>query len=246
MPPTLRRLAPTTPEEDAASAALTRQAEAVLAEGQARSRAVEAQVRGGSVPPGATCYESHRVAGGHPGFLAALDDVRAMHMRKCLDYGTDADPLSNIRESAAVLNVPSWSGAILRAYDKIHRIKAYFCRGRVEYDGIEDTLLDGCSYFAIALALYREESGRQVLATSAPVAAEPSNGPPRGSKEHIDAIRRRAQRYAGPFTPSSSAMANDVLFLCDEIDRLRSPSGCGLDPVAYHRARAEQMSTNAG
>ncbi len=93
---------------------------------------------------------------GHPGFLRVLEEVRALHCRKSLDYGTDADPLQNIRESAAVVNMQPWAGAILRVCDKLHRIKAFHHRGRVEFDGIEDTLLDIAAYAAIGLVLYRE------------------------------------------------------------------------------------------
>jgi len=91
-------------------------------------------------------------------FLAVLDEIRELHLRKTLDYGQDDDALSNIRSSADVINVPSWAGAILRISDKLHRIKAFFRRGLVEFDGIEDTLLDGAAYFAIALVLYRERN----------------------------------------------------------------------------------------
>jgi hypothetical protein len=42
--------------------------------------------------------------------------------------------------------------------DKMHRLKAFFRRGKVEFDGIEDTLKDLACYAAIALVLYREAS----------------------------------------------------------------------------------------
>jgi hypothetical protein len=40
--------------------------------------------------------------------------------------------------------------------DKMHRVKAFFRRGRCEFDGIEDTLLDVICYAAIALVFYRQ------------------------------------------------------------------------------------------
>jgi hypothetical protein len=40
--------------------------------------------------------------------------------------------------------------------DKMHRIKAFFRRGKVEFDGIEDTLMDILCYAAIALVFYRQ------------------------------------------------------------------------------------------
>jgi hypothetical protein len=89
-------------------------------------------------------------------FVEVLDEVKHLHLRKTMDYGVDDDALSNIRESADVVNMPAWAGAILRISDKMHRLKAYFRRGKCEFDGIEDTLKDICSYAAIALVLHRE------------------------------------------------------------------------------------------
>lgn len=80
-----------------------------------------------------------------------------MHLKKCHDYGDDSDALANIRSSAAVINAQPWAGAVLRMSDKMHRLKAFFHSGRVEFDGVDDTLLDLCAYSAIALVLYREQ-----------------------------------------------------------------------------------------
>lgn len=147
-----------------------------------------------------------------------LDEVRQLHCRKSLDYGTDADPLQNIRESAAVVNMQPWAGAILRVCDKMHRIKAFFTRGRVEFDGIEDTLLDGCAYFAIALTLYREQISKQ-----------PAQSPPLAIAAPLDlaAIRLRAARYAGPFTPTYQSLASDVLALANALQHATSSTSGG-------------------
>lgn len=91
-------------------------------------------------------------------FVAVLEELKALHLRKTLDYGQDEDALSNIRSSADVINVPSWAGCILRISDKMHRLRSFFRRGRVEFDGIEDTLLDIACYAIIALVLYRERT----------------------------------------------------------------------------------------
>jgi hypothetical protein len=90
-------------------------------------------------------------------FLAVLDELRALHLRKTMDYGVDEDALSNIRNSADVVNMPAWAGCILRISDKMHRLKAYFRRGKCEFDGVEDTLQDIACYAAIALVLHREQ-----------------------------------------------------------------------------------------
>lgn len=94
-------------------------------------------------------------------FLDILKEVREMHLRKSHDYGDTSDALANIRSSAAVINAQPWAGAVLRMSDKMHRLKAFFHSGRVEFDGVEDTLLDLCAYSAIALVLYREQQSSE-------------------------------------------------------------------------------------
>jgi len=89
-------------------------------------------------------------------FLAVLDELKDLHLRKTLDYGVDEDALSNIRNSAEIVNVKPWAGCVLRMMDKMHRLKAFFRRGRCEFDGVEDTLKDIACYAAIALVLHRE------------------------------------------------------------------------------------------
>ena len=101
--------------------------------------------------------QSDDVRPGSKEFLAVLDELKQLHLRKTLDYGVDEDALSNIRSSADVVNMPAWAGCILRISDKMHRLKAFFRRGECEFDGIEDTLKDISCYSAIALVLYREE-----------------------------------------------------------------------------------------
>ena len=94
-------------------------------------------------------------------FVAVLEELKQLHLAKTLDYGVDEDALANIRQSAAVVGMPPWSGAILRIADKMHRLKAFHARGRCEFDGVDDTLKDIACYAAIALVLYREAAGRK-------------------------------------------------------------------------------------
>ena len=109
---------------------------------------------GGSRMPLTKVDQAPRPGSGE--FFAVLDEVAQLHRRKTLDYGTDEDALSNIRQSADVIGSPAWAGAILRISDKMHRLRSFFHRGAVEFDGVEDTLLDITAYAAIALVLYRE------------------------------------------------------------------------------------------
>jgi hypothetical protein len=89
-------------------------------------------------------------------FIAVLDEVRDLFTRKGNDYGTNENAFSNIDESAAVVNIAPWSACVLRIADKLHRLKAFHRRGKCEFDGVEDTLLDGAVYFLIALVKYRQ------------------------------------------------------------------------------------------
>lgn len=100
--------------------------------------------------------QSDDIRPGSREFLDVLDELRTLHLRKTMDYGVDEDALSNIRSSADVVNMPAWAGCILRISDKMHRLKAYFRRGKCEFDGVEDTLKDIACYAAIALVLHRE------------------------------------------------------------------------------------------
>lgn len=102
-------------------------------------------------------FQSDQLRPGSREFLAVLDELKTLHLRKTLDYGIDEDALSNIRSSADIVNMPAWAGCILRISDKMHRLKAFFRRGKCEFDGIEDTLKDICCYSAIALVLHREQ-----------------------------------------------------------------------------------------
>jgi hypothetical protein len=93
---------------------------------------------------------------GTDSFIAVLEELRELHLRKTLDYGVDEDALANIRNSADVINVPAYAACVLRMADKMQRLRAFFRRGQVEFDGVEDTLLDIAAYAAIALVVYRE------------------------------------------------------------------------------------------
>jgi hypothetical protein len=92
---------------------------------------------------------------GHPGFLALLDEMRLLHLKKSADYGSKNDPLANVRK-AAEAGVEPWRASWLRALDKVHRINAYCQTGRLENESVEDSFLDLASQCLIALALRRE------------------------------------------------------------------------------------------
>lgn len=105
------------------------------------------------IPPAQA--EPTPTATGDARYLALLDEMRALHIRKSADYGRGDDPLANIRASEE-LGVPAWKGAMVRALDKVHRIKSYCQNGSLANEGVEDALLDLSSHALLALVLFRE------------------------------------------------------------------------------------------
>lgn len=95
-------------------------------------------------------------ATGHPEYLKLLDEMRGLHCRKAADYGRGADPFANVR-AGAEFGVPAWVGTMIRAGDKMHRIKSFVANGELKNEPVEDSLKDLAAYALIALVLFREE-----------------------------------------------------------------------------------------
>lgn len=93
---------------------------------------------------------------GHPMFSQVLKEMLEMHCRKGADYGTGEDIFANIRASEE-FGIDGWKGSILRANDKMSRLKAFFLHGNLKNESVEDSLLDLANYAVIALCLYREK-----------------------------------------------------------------------------------------
>lgn len=89
--------------------------------------------------------------------LKVFEEAAKLHLRKTLDYGADENALRNIQEGADLINVESWRACLIRIADKMSRMRAFCRRGRVEFDGVEDNLIDIVSYAAICLAEFRRE-----------------------------------------------------------------------------------------
>lgn len=92
---------------------------------------------------------------GNADYLKLLDEMRALHLRKAADYGTDADPLANMRASAE-FGIEPWRAALIRFADKVTRLKTFCVKGTLANEGVEDTLLDAGAYALLALVLFRE------------------------------------------------------------------------------------------
>jgi len=91
-------------------------------------------------------------------FAEILAELEAVHAKKSLDYGSDEDPLANIKASSD-FGIPPYVGALLRLNDKIYRLKRYTTRGTLANESAEDSLRDIAVYAVIALQLFREQEG---------------------------------------------------------------------------------------
>ena len=98
----------------------------------------------------------------HPASQAFYDlceELKEMHRRKSGDYGcpSGTDPLANIRNGAKFVGIESWRAAMVRLSDKVTRIATFNATGRLEFEGVEDSLLDLASYSLLTLVLMRED-----------------------------------------------------------------------------------------
>lgn len=91
-----------------------------------------------------------------PSFLAILDEIREMYLRKSHDYGSKKDTFTNVRASIE-FGIAPWIGALVRLNDKIVRIKSFIEKGVLKNESVEDSLLDIAVYAIISLCLRREE-----------------------------------------------------------------------------------------
>jgi len=88
-------------------------------------------------------------------FTSLLQEIFNLHEKKGRDYGTDEDPLANVRASAK-LGVEPWRGVAIRRADKWQRQARYLKTGTLANESFEDSLLDDVVYALIELILWRE------------------------------------------------------------------------------------------
>ena len=93
---------------------------------------------------------------GDPRFHRLIDELLRLHIKKAQDYGTDGDPLANLRASAE-LGIPPWKASIVRLRDKFQRLAAYCTNGKLANEGVRDTLIDMAAYSLLTLILHDEE-----------------------------------------------------------------------------------------
>ncbi len=99
---------------------------------------------------------THEQRPGSLPFLELLEEVRQLHLSKSQDYGSESDPLANIRQGAEFVGIEAWRGCMVRVADKVQRLKTYCRTGRLVHEGVRDTLLDLAAYSLLAIVLFDE------------------------------------------------------------------------------------------
>ena len=89
-------------------------------------------------------------------FLELLEELRTLHVSKSQDYGSESDPLANIRQGAEFVGIEAWRGCMVRVADKVQRLKTFCRTGRLVHEGVRDTLLDLAAYSLLAIVLFDE------------------------------------------------------------------------------------------
>lgn len=91
-------------------------------------------------------------------FFASLEMMRQISLRKQKDYGSAADPFANVRAGALEVGLPPWVGAVIRMGDKMRRIQKAARLGpdSLDFDSVEDDLIDLANYCLIAKTLLEE------------------------------------------------------------------------------------------
>jgi hypothetical protein len=99
---------------------------------------------------------THEQRPGSLPFLELLEEVRQLHLSKSQDYGSESDPLANIRQGAEFVGIEPWRACLVRVADKVQRLKTYCKTGRLVHEGVRDTLLDLSAYSLLAIVLFDE------------------------------------------------------------------------------------------
>jgi hypothetical protein len=99
---------------------------------------------------------THEQRPGSLPFLELLEELRQLHLSKSQDYGSESDPLANIRSGADFVNIEPWRGCLVRVADKVQRLKTFCKTGRLVHEGVRDTLLDLAAYSLLAIVLFDE------------------------------------------------------------------------------------------
>lgn len=108
-------------------------------------------------PSEVTCGDESRVPrNGHPGYMALLEELRALHKTKSGGYGTSTDPFANFSQVAVASGQPRYLYPVLRSIEKLTRVLSLHEQGRT--GELEEELLDVASLNLCAAAMLREDS----------------------------------------------------------------------------------------
>jgi hypothetical protein len=84
-----------------------------------------------------------------------LSEMERLHDSKQQAYGSTEDPWANMRASEPY-GIPAWVHASTMVDHKSRRVQSFVTKGRLEHEGVRDSLLDRAVYAAAALLLYDE------------------------------------------------------------------------------------------
>lgn len=94
---------------------------------------------------------------GDPRYKAILDRMWELHDSKARDYGTDGDPLANLR-SGERFGMPAWKRCIVEAESAFFRLEN-FCNGRnPSLESARNSLMDGAAFCLLGLLFLEEEN----------------------------------------------------------------------------------------
>ena len=89
-------------------------------------------------------------------FVRLLAEMQRLHESKSADYGSEEDPLANVRSGADFVNIEPWRGCMVRIADKVQRLRTFCRTGRLVHEGVRDTLMDLAAYSLLAIVLFDE------------------------------------------------------------------------------------------
>lgn len=105
---------------------------------------------------GGRCHAPLRRHPSSTAFVSLLAEMQRLHESKSADYGSEDDPLANVRSGADFVNIEPWRGCMVRIADKVQRLRTYCRTGRLVHEGVRDTLLDLAAYSLLAIVLFDE------------------------------------------------------------------------------------------
>lgn len=92
---------------------------------------------------------------GRPSFEALVYEMWCMQRKKGADYGSEKDPLANIKGSEE-WGIPAWLNTLLRIDDKRQRLMSFVRRGDLVNESPADAFIDFAVYAVHAVRLFRE------------------------------------------------------------------------------------------